>query len=839
MINSQQYDREKIISFINQVMPDYDRIELRAVYPVTAEGKKRTDSGVFDRAHLAELANAAIRLNSSAAIYVNLNPIKAEFIGPATNSIKEYAKGLFTNGDAAKRSLLLIDCDPIRPTNTSSSQEQLAAALKVAKTCEQYLESKGWGSPIFALSGNGYHLLYRIDLDNTDENTKLVNNVLTELGEKFNNDAVKIDTVVSNPGRIFKLYGTVANKGLNTKETPHRLAEILHAPNDMIVVSSEQLMAETSLGFLGKPPPNIGPLSDLQLTLLNNNYDLDKFLSNLDISYEVIKKDSGLVSYKLDHCPFNPEHGKGDSAISKSADGKLGFHCFHNSCADKNWHSVRQLVEERILSKDHILDQPCNWQTPQKLPGDLKPVAKLDPSDLPKAIGDAVVDIAERLSCPIDYLAIPALAGAGIAAGNMIGIQPKKFDDSWVVHPAFWGGIVGSPGSMKTPALQAALKPLQYLEEKAASDYKYEYSEYMKAKKIFDKEMSEFKSGKSKAFPIEPEKPIKKRLIVNDITYQALGEIISDNPQGVLALADELTGLLQSLDTPGQEAARGFYLSGWGGNTSYTFDRVTRGTITLNRFLLSVFGGFQPDRIKTYVRGAQSGSSKNDGLLQRFQLLVWPDLEDEYNYVDRLPDRVAIQAMEQAVIKLRRVATTPIPGLIPNRNGVQILNFDDEAQAVFNTWYSDNEKVLRQGKLDPSEHSHFAKYRSLIPGLALLFHLLDHNGNQVGIESLNAAIKFSEYLKSHAKRIYGSVHGLDATPARSLASNLLKGKLLDGFTQRTVMHKGWKSLQNKYQVEMAANTLVEYGWLTEHASENAGRKTVVYRINPKICNELL
>jgi putative DNA primase/helicase len=188
---------------------------------------------------------------------------------------------------------------------------------------------------------------------------------------------------------------------------------------------------------------------------------------------------------------------------------------------------------------------------------------------------------------------------------------------------------------------------------------------------------------------------------------------------------------------------------------------------------------------------------------------------------------------------LRKVSTEPIPGLIPNRNGVKVLNFDDKAQAIFNSWYADNEKMLRQGKLDPSEQSHFAKYRSLIPGLALLFHLLDHNGPQVGVESISLAIKFSYYLKSHARRIYGSVHGLDATSARSLATNLIKAKLSDGFTQRTVMHKGWKSLQTKYQVEMAVNTLVEYGWLTEHASENAGRKTVVYRINPKICNELL
>ena len=72
----------------------------------------------------------------------------------------------------------------------------------------------------------------------------------------------------------------------------------------------------------------------------------------------------------------------------------------------------------------------------------------------------------------------------------------------------------------------------------------------------FNIALQNFKSGKLKTFPIEPTKPVKTRYIVNDITYQALGEILADNPRGILALADELSGLLQSLDTPGQEAAR-------------------------------------------------------------------------------------------------------------------------------------------------------------------------------------------------------------------------------------------------------------------------------------------
>ena len=96
--------------------------------------------------------------------------------------------------------------------------------------------------------------------------------------------------------------------------------------------------------------------------------------------------------------------------------------------------------------------------------------------------------------------------------------------------------------------------------------------------------MDDFSNGKSTDFPIEPVEPVKKRYLVNDVTYQALGEILAKNPQGILALSDELSGLLQSLDTPGQEAARGFFLSGWGGCGSYTFDRISRGSIILLKF---------------------------------------------------------------------------------------------------------------------------------------------------------------------------------------------------------------------------------------------------------------
>lgn len=470
------------------------------------------------------------------------------------------------------------------------------------------------------------------------------------------------------------------------------------------------------------------------------------------------------------------------------------------------------------------------WPIPQPLPNSLRKVKALDLSCLPSTIRDAVADIAERLSCPADYVATSLLVGAGAIVGNRIGILPKQHDDSWEVYPALWGGIVGPPGSMKTPVQQITMKPLHHIEEQEGIRYAASMTAYQTAKKQYEKDLAAFKSGKLGTSPVEPQEPKKPRLIVNDTTYQALGEILAANPRGVLVHGDELSGLLQSLDTAGQEAARGFYLSGWGGTGSYSFDRIGRGNIRLTHFALSVFGGFQPDKIKQYVRMAQSGSSHNDGLLQRFQLLVWPDLSEDVVLVDRPPDRAALGAMHGAVLGLRNSGNAG--QLQPH--GSRLLHFDGNAQSVFNQWYTANEILLRRDSLGPSEKSHFAKYRSLVPALALLFHLLEGHEGPVCLECLTGARTYAAYLKSHARRVYGAVHGVDGASANALAGMLTQGKLPSGFTLRSVYTKGWRDLSDKGKAQQAVDQLVELGWLRERLLDTGGRPTTGYDINPHI-----
>jgi hypothetical protein len=120
-----------------------------------------------------------------------------------------------------------------------------------------------------------------------------------------------------------------------------------------------------------------------------------------------------------------------------------------------------------------------------------------------------------------------------------------------------------------------------------------------------------------------------------------------------------------------------------------------------------------------------------------------------------------------------------------------------------------------------------------------LFHLLNGHQALVSKDSLQTALQFARYLKSHAKRTYCSVNGLDSAPTKALAKKLLEGKLVDDFTQRSLLHKGWTNLSHKDTVSMAVNALVEYDWLSEHPSEKAGRKTTIYKINPRISEEYL
>src|SRR5262245_7450654 len=111
-----------------------------------------------------------------------------------------------------------------------------------ARLVYAHLRGADWPEPIVASSGNGAHLLYRVDLPADDGG--LVERCLSALGDKFDGPDVKVDRKVFNPARIWKLYGTLTCKGDSTPERPHRMAKVLSRPQGEVqIVPIERLEA--------------------------------------------------------------------------------------------------------------------------------------------------------------------------------------------------------------------------------------------------------------------------------------------------------------------------------------------------------------------------------------------------------------------------------------------------------------------------------------------------------------------------------------------------------------------------------------------------------------------
>ena len=487
------------------------------------------------------------------------------------------------------------------------------------------------------------------------------------------------------------------------------------------------------------------------------------------------------------------------------------------------------------------------WPKPVPLPEGLSPVAALDTALLPTAIAPWVSDISERMQCPPDYVGTTALVALGSVLGRKIGIAPEQQTD-WFEVANLWSCCVGRPGVMKTPAIGEALKPLHRLEVKAREAYDADFAEYDKGRQLWklrrDAAEARFKldlkknPGATVSFEEpEPEEPTELRYITNDTTYEKLGEILAQNPNGVLAHRDELVSLLKTLDREEFAAARGFFLTAWNGKERYTFDRIGRGRVHIEGACLSLIGSTQPGRLAEYVRRAVSGGAGDDGLIQRFGLLIWPDQAPEWKSVDRYPDSAARDAAWGVFEDFEGMDARAI-GAEPTSKyqSVPVLRLDTEAHGLFLEWRQDLEKGLRSPDgLHPALESHFAKYRKLVPALALINHLADVGQGQVGKVAMTRALGLVTYLETHAKRAYGAGPEAETSAAKAILSHIRKGALSDGFTAREVHQHKWSNLADRSQVQAGLDLLCDLDWLAaeEKRPIGAGRPTTHYRINPR------
>ena len=272
---------------------------------------RKTISGYYDNMDL--LAIQAAAWSGAAPVYITLNPVKPELLVRAQNCTVDHASTTTGDQDIVKRIWLPIDLDPKRRSGISSTNEEHEAAHERALQVVEFTESLGWPDPIWADSGNGAHLLYRIDLPNDDASRQLIERTLQALDIKFSDEKVTVDTGVYNAARIWKLYGTIACKGDNTQERPHRLAQIIEVPRLLQVVTVEQLQV---LANMVPVEPPIGGRS-------GGKFNLKRWIKKFHPPVVSSKPWNGGIAYVMNPCPWNPDHTNSAAYIVQFQSGAI------------------------------------------------------------------------------------------------------------------------------------------------------------------------------------------------------------------------------------------------------------------------------------------------------------------------------------------------------------------------------------------------------------------------------------------------------------------------------------------------------------------------------------
>lgn len=325
------YDEAEIRKALQQLNPENDLYEIRII------GKGKPISGYFKDADTLIEKLKTVNLNH-VNVYMTLNQISSDLFARQQSECFVAGANATQDKEVVGYKYLFIDLDPKRATGISSSKEELENAYTLAGKIYQFLKDLGFEEPIKAVSGNGAHLLYRIQLANNENNIELVKKCLNALSMLFDNDKISVDTANFNPSRVCKLYGTLAQKGKSTETRPFRMSRIVGDIKNVKVTDKaylEKLAAEL---------PQEAPKPTKYNNYNTNDFDIEDWLNKYGLRYRKADFHDG-VKYVLDECPFDSSHKAPDSMVTKSASGALGFRCLHNSCANRNWRDLRLKFE--------------------------------------------------------------------------------------------------------------------------------------------------------------------------------------------------------------------------------------------------------------------------------------------------------------------------------------------------------------------------------------------------------------------------------------------------------------------------------------------------------------
>jgi len=767
-------DKAAILAALTALFDPSDVIELRSF----ARGRKRTDAGYFDGEHREALADAAARLNADgAAVYVTLNRIDRQLLGRYCNRIQQWASDTATDANVIRRRWLLIDLDPVRPKNTAATDPQVQAARDAAAKCYRLLKAEGWPDPLAAESGNGWHLLYPLDLPNDADSAALVKGALAGLAARLDDATVKVDQTVFNAARITKLYGTVATKGDHTGLAPWRLSALVSTSARGGPVSADQLRAL-------HPAPAAVPKATAPAG--QSTFDLADFLARLGIEYEQDQHE-GRERYRLAHCPFNEAHGKGEAAIFRDGAGKLGFRCQHDSCAGKHWQDVRNLIdgprEARSGPQVDLLPMlgaigtaraqnapaadSAGWPEPQPLTARIEPQPY--PADaLPDGIGAAVREVAAFVQAPFALVASSALGALSLAAQARADV--KRADRLQGPAGLFMLTIADS-GERKTTCDGLFTSAIRDFEAEQAELAKPALKKHAADLAAWHAEregiLSAIKDAGKKAKPADklradltelehekPEPPRVPRLIHGDATPEALTWGLAKHwPSGGI-VSSEAAAIFGSHAMGRESIMRnlGILNQLWDG-VPQSFERKTSESYTVRGARLTVAMQVQEATLRDFL--AKSGAlARGSGFLARFLIASPESTQGQRPFKDAPAAWPALAAFNR---RMAAILSEPVPMDDDGALTLPVIDFTPEARGEWIAFHDAIEAELSDGGELRDVRDVASKAADNAARLAALFHAFAGDGGAIATDAFAGAARIVAWHLNEARRFFGEL----------------------------------------------------------------------------------
>jgi hypothetical protein len=375
------------------------------------------------------------------AIYVTANPVNPDLLARNENRFEQGSQTTTTDAEITSRRWFLVDLDPTRPAGISSTAGELELARQKAEDIKAWLTEQGWPKCVTATSGNGYHLMYRVDEPN-DEPTRIEFEYATKmLASIFTDEKIAVDTTVWNASRIWKIYGTIAGKGSNTEERPHRVSMVVDWPRDLEPVG-RGLISTLALALRDSRAEEYKDQSGEFIS------DMHKWLSDRGLSVTSGPRpmfgNEGR-KWTISRCPFNPQHS---NPVIGLVQNRPVFRCLHNSCSAFRWKEFREKIDPNFKDPDVVYARLVEWCHSDA--GDIDPeladTACRTGKKLAAILGRVKKDVPRPRFLVLDDLLkveqrkfIKETMGENNEKGNLVGLinRTRRMQEEGII-PMFW-----------------------------------------------------------------------------------------------------------------------------------------------------------------------------------------------------------------------------------------------------------------------------------------------------------------------------------------------------------------------------------------------------------------